>query len=218
MKIKKVYLGRRQIYPDWEWEPGENTVFYIKWEWDIKDYWPNNYQFTNNLVTITDDYLNFPGTSKNRLINTTASIPQTYTFNARLYITWVWTSISPRIIAPNSNDSAVATYRWSWWTLYTVSYNNRAYNWPVLPTNTWINFVVTRVQWGQSKIYVNAVNSDTETSASINYGTWIVLWCKYASDRDSYQGRMARIILENKEWTAQEVADYFDQTKSKYWL
>lgn len=210
-KVKNIYLGE-----PW-WEPGADTVFYIKWEWDIKDYWPNNYQFTNNLVTVEDTYLSFPWTSQNRLVNSTATIPQTYTFSAWLYITWPWWSYSPRIMESATTDSFIA-YRWSGWTLYKLTYNWSIDNWPILPTNTRFNIVVTRVQWWKTTVYINATQTAQENSATINYGTWVILWCKHASSRDSYQGRMAKIILEDKAWTDQEIANYYDQTKSDYGL
>lgn len=215
MKIKKVYLGRKQIYPDW-WSPGENTVFYIKWEWDIVDYWPNNLTFTNNLVTVTDNYLNFPWTSKNRLVTSWANIPENHTLNTRMYITWIGTSYYPRIVASWSTDAYIALYIWSWGTPYTLWYNNRSDNGTILPNNTWFNLVITKESWWQAKAYINSTLTNTENSASVNYWTWIIIWCKYASQWDSYQGRMAHIILESKVRTDQEISDYFNKTKSLY--
>lgn len=218
MKIKKVYLGQRQIYPDW-WSPGENTIFYIKWEWDITDYWPNNLTFTNNLVTITDKYLNFPWTSQNRLTTSWANIPNTYTLNIWMYIAWLGTSYAPRIIDSSSWEAAI-TY---WWSTsgnqYKLSYNKSSgFNGSVLPTQTRFNFVATRNPTWKTKIYINSVVTDQTNSASMSMWTWIILWCKFSSSWDSFQWRMARIILENKERTAEEVSTYYNKTKGNYGL
>ena len=33
-----------------------------------------------------------------------------------------------------------------------------------------------------------------------------------------FQWGMSNVIVENKTWTQQEISDYFDSTKSLYWI
>lgn len=213
MKIKKVYLGQRQIYPDEPRTPGENTVFYIKWEWDITDYWPNHYTFTNNSVTINDDYLYFPWTNSNGLYNSSVNQPSTNTFNVRVYVETAvksWRN-NPRILA--YADTTDRDYLGYWDTnSWTYKINGTNYE---ITRGTRFNLCSIKDN-GTVKIYVNGAYISSFSHNYNSSGTRI--WSKHISSYDPHKWRMAKIILESKARTDQEVVDYFNQTKSNYGL
>jgi hypothetical protein len=201
-KVKNIYL--------WEpwWSPWSDTVFYIKWEWDIIDYWPNNYQFTNNSVTINDNYLYFPWTDKNGLIKSDLNLSVWSTFNV-----WIWVETArlrtenPRILAHDSSEQwDILRYSWS---TYKIGANY------TLTLQTWVNLCFIYNGATNCKLYANWILVDSNL-ASVSPQSWIRIWSKHESTYDPHKWRMARIILENKIRTDQEVADYFDQTKTDY--
>jgi hypothetical protein len=40
----------------------------------------------------------------------------------------------------------------------------------------------------------------------------------YSGNTEYFDGNMSNLIWESATWTAQEISDYFDQTKANYWL
>ena len=91
---------------------------------------------------------------------------------------------------------------------------------PTQPSSTWAMLVWVR-DGSSIKIYYNGQLNDSKTdnNITVDWASWwyFELWV----NRDQYDflaGQIKTVIYENKAWTAQEVSDYFDQTKWDYWI
>jgi hypothetical protein len=65
------------------------------------------------------------------------------------------------------------------------------------------------------------VNNTLYTSGSVltKADWWLGIWYTWwgsSSDRLSWE--ISEFILEDRAWTATEISDYFNATKSNYWI
>lgn len=115
------------------------------------------------------------------------------------------------------------------WMYYNSSWNlyvrqatgNTSWNWLSVWNywyNTWYNVVFTKT-WTTITVYVNG----TQTN-QFNYSSWsdytssyLGIWW-WTSSQSNFNGTIKDFIVENKVRTVQEVADYYNSTKSDYWL
>ena len=86
--------------------------------------------------------------------------------------------------------------------------------------STWVWYYVTAVQeWNTVKGYLNWVLKWESTTRPNQTPTWWSLWAVHETTHsDKYIWYMSDVILEDKARTAQEISDYYDFTKSNYWL
>jgi len=85
----------------------------------------------------------------------------------------------------------------SWWNLITITYTS---SWTVIVYKNWTQ-VATR-------------------NSPYNWWNWYQIWGRYdtGSSRTQLTAYMSEIFVENRVRTAQEVADYYNQTKANYWI
>ena len=84
--------------------------------------------------------------------------------------------------------------------------------------NIWTYITVT-YDWSDVVVYKNWIQIDTYSYSydmSANTNNW-VLWAYYSSNY-KLNWYLSNVVLEDKVWTAQEISDYFDQTKADYWV
>jgi hypothetical protein len=228
-KIQRIYIGdHNQVYPTWK--PTSSTVAYYPLSDDYNDYSGNGYNLTNNWGTLTtfnwvkcayyswSRYVNSSNTSvpvgEVRTISCWSYIPEVPTSDAASLWTWAFnTSYKWRCLALSYNNWGgrcwVSDYIWLWFDSWV----------------SWVwqrNYVVWIVNWTSMKLYLNWVHIDTKTK---NYNgmssTWIVIaWTNGWSfnPRPVFKGYVSRAIVESRERTAEEIADYYNQIKSNYWL
>ena len=89
-----------------------------------------------------------------------------------------------------------------------------------IPTNQWVMYAYTRDSSWNLKIYLNATLDNTTTIATNPvYPSWTTFmfwwWWGWGNDMN---GKIKTLIWENRTWTADEIAKYYNQTKSKYWI
>lgn len=75
--------------------------------------------------------------------------------------------------------------------------------------------------WTSFKIYLNWTLQTDRTAITWSWSDWnaLALWCKWAFPRDwAWQYYYSNVIFEDKVRTAQEISDYFNQTKWDYWI
>lgn len=237
-KIKRIYVWENLVRP--VWKPWSNTIMYLPLEKDWNDYSGNNHNLTwswTPAYTIswwTKQVTSFNGSTL-WMINSLSWSYTNYTFNVRakptsysnahllwnanasswqdnIYLTWCHTSYP---IWWN-HDFGFQYRVWSW--SYTVLY------WTANRTlNAWYNFCVigssSWVTW-----YVNGTQIfTTSASSAIKLVSWQNdIWWFYRIDQwtkwDYFNWYMSEFIFENKTWTAQEISEYYNDTKSKYWL
>lgn len=225
MKIKKVYLGQRQIYPDDEWwQPGENTYAYYPLTANANDMSGNNRNIAISWASsYGSDGAVFISTNHNWLL-----IP----FNITRWGTWtisVYVKLTP---LSNANDSKIMDLYTSSNRIscqvnnmsnvenagkYVYRKNNLTNYWTYAYTGwTWIHVCLTINNW-TVKNYVNWTLQWTVSCSGTT--TYFRFWNEYnhAADRHLYWN-IKEIIIENRTRTDQEVTDYFNQTKENYWL
>lgn len=117
--------------------------------------------------------------------------------------------------------------RWQnwWWDKFLVrtSGNANYYYWNASSLyNWWHHIVFTRISW-TAYFYVDSVLQWSFASTD-NFSTtnlWYV-FSRYESNWRQYWwsawAKWDKYILEKKWWTAQEISDYYNSTKSIYWL
>jgi hypothetical protein len=80
-----------------------------------------------------------------------------------------------------------------------------------------VHRVLTR-EWSSWKTYRNNVLFWNATgSGSVWYNTEVI-WNYRPWDKNPFIWYMSDFIIENKVRTTQEISDYYNQTKTNYWL
>jgi hypothetical protein len=226
-KLKRIMMRpngvEKQIRPKWEWQPWANTVAYYPLDADFNDASWNSRNLTNTNATITTlngvDCAYYNGSSYSTY--TWATLPRT----ARTMSVWAnGAAINDGVIVDikkyNENNA---------WALATIFYGNSVLVADLsgvdagLPcqANTWYHVVATQ-EWNTVKIYVNWNLVWTESNRP-DYSTrtpngW-ALWSQFNGFHNSaLNWHLSKVILEDKVRTAQEIADYYDQTKWDYWI
>jgi hypothetical protein len=224
---KEVYVGATKVRPSW-WKPGANTIAYypLTSTSTVNDQSGNNYNLTNNWsVTFgTQWWVDCATFSWSNYLSRTSSLftwNPTFTYNVWLRQTSTHSS-TENIVAIWSGYSTNSFIMWiksSWNILYTWWWTNDRDTWYTPPLNTWINLWVTyasnviRVYINWTQIFSDTLTSFTIPSTSTNIWTWVG-W----SSSPKFIWNMSNTIFENKQWTATEISDYYNWTKSKYWL
>lgn len=112
--------------------------------------------------------------------------------------------------------------------LWHYGYWNRQYDWwfTQIPT-VWTRYLLTfTYTWTNIWVYLNgtylwtpAYWSVLTTATTLNLTSWKTVIAQmphfWAPVR---KWHITEFIVENKTWTAQEVTDYYNKTKSTYWL
>ena len=223
-EINKVYLGSTQVRPSW-WgrQPWANTIAYYPLKWDLNDYSGNGYNLTNsggvlsNIWWIDCVYYDNWTSSYNNSIPAWA----TRTLSARIY-KWEIPSHSEVILRP-----------W-WWTRGRTGVGVASDGWVMKAfisdySTLWINSATgiststrTNIVWivesTNMYLYVNWVleASWTRSYASTS-SSWFILGKSDTQD-DNYKWYVNNVIFEDKARTAQEVLNYYNQTKWNYWI
>lgn len=210
------------------WQPWANTLFYLPLTEDTNDTSWNNRNATSSNVTFSSDgaYCRWGYWAWSNWTITTATFTMwtTYTIN-----TWVKAS---EIL---SGDHLIDLHRrWAWPARHILFYVNTNWftcllwngsnqNWNSITASftmwtTWHNICLTR-NWSNVYIY-----TDWQLLASWD-GTYNVdPWYFYIGNDPSnisnysWSSYIKDYIMESVIWTAQEISDYYNLTKSNYWL
>lgn len=207
----------------WGWQPWANTIAYYPLESNVNDYSWNWYNLspTNITYTTLSSWLKvatFNGSSSKA--TTSSFLNQSWDFTTSMW--FYGDNITASLAVMRCN--AASDSSWRVWDIHKdvnriraimngggVSTNEQGFT-----NNTWYHMVVTK-EWTTWKIYINTVLKGTAASnysGSTNMALWYI---QYANDR-FWKWYISKFILEDKARTAQEIADYYNQTKSNYWL
>ena len=212
-----------------EWQPWENTVAYYKFDWNLNDSSGNSHTLSNtgSISYSTNPYAVNLSTSNYLYFNNADTFNHDWTFNTWAYIT----------ARNTANQSTVLFSQWTWatnsmifccidyqWKLAMWFYNDD-YIWTITsPLNQWVNVCYTYNYATKTyKAYINWVK-DIDGTKTTQYT--VVSWNLYmwaladgpTSLNYRVQWKLSEYILENKVRTAQDVTNYYNQTKSNYWL
>lgn len=213
-------------------QPWANTIAYYKFDWDILDYsgnwwnltaWPTSYTTLSSWIkTAYFQWVNRWNWPK---------ALQPIVFSG-------WDLTISMWVNPWSNPARVFYFEWtlSFRFAEIIIYNNKlefdfgngsnaAQVFDVSATNTqgvWCNIVLTYNS--NSWIWTWSKNWDQlATKSWIFYPTWqnwniFSIWYTSLTSWSSNEDTLSELIIENKTRTEQERADYYNQTKSLYWI
>ena len=238
--LKNIYIG------EYGWKPWANTIAYYPLETDTNDYSWNNRNWTNNWVTFSDWLWVFNGSSYISLGTGSWTNIQT-NMTISVWFRWNWSWSKDNMVVAKSQYYAPWTW-YSNYAFYAISiheedrylmawfYNQSDFNahplnfrttwwwsptlWPVSQSNKWYHVVITN-DWTTKKAYIDwtlvATETNTSTSSTQSVDTRIGSAVRY--NYDSYfNWNISKVIFEDKTWSADEVSEYYNNTKSNYWL
>lgn len=84
--------------------------------------------------------------------------------------------------------------------------------------NQWYHYVLV-LSTTEKKLYFNWALVGTANNSSLS--DWMFYFFCFINNQswiNYYHWWISNVIIESKEWTAQEVLDYYNDTKSNYWL
>lgn len=218
-------LTLKNFYKQW-WQPWANTIAYYPLTQDANDYSWNNYNITTSWASsYTPDGALLPDSFHAWLL-----IPfNIYTSNTYTFSIWQKPlHIPPREDMRWIDCSENGNYRLIslWYSLYyNTKLEHRRWGNSSSVFWTYINYSVdTRyyctytIDNGTIKTYVNWNNLWTKTWVS-----WHTCALRFWQEWNMWADRhwywyMKDIIIENKVRTVQEISNYYNQTKSLYWI
>lgn len=224
-KIKRILVWQnwveKQIRPSWyNWQPTANTLFYYPFEdnttdakWNTSLSWGTytkqniwylcawNSWSTTNAITASDSI-------KSWLLTMLSWV------NVQNKGSSSWSNWAQVMFMPNGNSS-YCYYLYSIWSnlfFSRTSNTSDMYTWATLPTNSW-HLLVLKVSSSWASWYIDG----TEYPIFSWYGYWawyenIHLWRSWTQVIHSH------VIWENRTRTTQEIQNYYNQTKSYFWL
>lgn len=220
------------IYSKDQRQPWANTLAYYPLDTinTINDLSWNNHTLSNrwNVTFWIYDWVdcaNFAASNPAWLYNSSDNI---ITDNMQYtYLAWInpdttnsW-SDWPRLFCSLSWNTA---YGWLfiWW----MRQHNEAAapwwvtDWPSLTSGWQLICIVWDLSDGSYDWYKNGsfVISDTWFTWARN---WILIWAHETNTSnvvDRYVWYMSKVIFENRQWTAQEILNYYNNTKWYYWI
>lgn len=197
-------------------EPWANTIAYLPMKTDLLDHsgtWTT--ATVSWTVSLTDWHWYFNG---GKIYGSLSSIPTSYTISMWLKATSLpahWKTITC-IWQYNSHGNF-----WFW---LRETYNNFCYSrrdadyptWPIADTTNWYLATITYTSWTVA-LYINWTYN-TGTSAFPTTALWTSDYIISDSFGANFYWYINDYIVEDKVWTAQEVSDYYNSTKSNYGL
>lgn len=230
-KIKKIYVGTEQVRPSL-WKPWANTLLYLPLENDINDAtWNHTMTLTTTSYgTVAKDsswYYYFNGgyiSSESYTWPTQATLCCWVKRDTKVENHWeFWLSTHLRNWSPYHYLAfCFGKYSWTNWAycIATWSWTWHETQTPQATIGTWEHWCVTYDSTNWGILYKNWTQVST-LAASWNLATYnwptCVGWPNISSFYGQYfQWYLSKVIYESKSWTADEVADYFEWTKSEY--
>lgn len=219
------------------WTPWENTIAYYPLKEDVLDHSWNSRNLTNNGVTFSDGYWIFSTTNNSSSQWPYASYSSWLTwyktiscwFYKTQQVNWMlstWNnswSISNWYIQLRTQNPNWFSISWSWW----GSFNSDVTNWSyTIEFNKWHLFTLTQDvasdSWAGSwnlKIYLDGVYYWT-LAHYLNRPIYRIGSWKESNNSYFYNfpWKLSNFILGSKEWAGQDVTDYYNLTKTNYWL
>ena len=228
-ELYKAYIGE-----DPTWKPNEHTVAYrpLTATTTVNDQSGNSYnlaQTGGSFTTLWDVSCFYNGWSTTGYLNlTSASKIPTWSADRTISL-WV---------NPTGYSSSYSRYIFCYWKdtgtnqlfahihtnkLYRASNYQSVISWKTMTANTRALLTMV-VSGGNLSFYVDGVSASSTTLAvttqAISSSYPLRLMRMNTSSSANYQtrGYLSEVIIEDKAWTATEIANYFNDNKAKYWL
>lgn len=225
-KIQNIYIGTQKVRPPYKREPWADTIAYwtfddqsttqmtdVTWNW-------NNLSFsswtppTYTLLDWTDYYATFSWGSFS-----TSNF--TYSWNKFSEVFWVKITATSRMYLSAigiSSPNVAVIYWFNSWQIEVYSYiNPTTYRTTIksnTPQNTWMCIGVVRDTNSVDTYYNWQLVNSGVTWWQCNV-SWAYFW---GTTNEPLKWSQNNIVLESRLWTAQDMENYYNQTKAKYWL
>lgn len=229
MPLKEAYIGR------WKWSPNANTVAYrpLNSTTTVNDQSWNSYNLTQTWGSFgtyngVDCFYNGNSTAGYFDLTSWANIP---TGNAdRTILMWAYptgynSSYSRYFIDYGGSSAGTAVYVDinTSWKPYASIYSTGITGSNAMSTSSWS--LLTFTSTGNTfNFYVNWASiwssSWTINTTAISSSYPLRLMRQNTASSSNYQvrGYISEVIIENKTRTADEIANYYNQTKANYWI
>ena len=210
------------------WQPWANTIAYWKLDGNLNDSSNNNRDLTARTWTIS--YWTLPSGEKYWIFNSTIVTHSTnyiwlssWTILAWVYFNSLWWTILVDNQNANNSDYYYAVCLYESATSYRPIYM-RSSSYKATAPWTWWWFLFAVTQDGSGLKYYK--NWDAPISISTTnfiyestHNQWCVWWlARWTQNYNLFDWYLSNIILENKVRTAEEISDYYNQTKALYGL
>ena len=228
MKIKKVYLGRKQIYPEIT-----DLLAHYELNGDLRDSSGNGYDLTNAWNTTFTTL-----TSWKKVLSvqdTSAYLTQSFDFSwkdisimwwvrdtasrtsyeDRTYF-WLKTTSSPSYDSWNTKTVMMFNKQWPSQS-NSMCFRVDSKQWEYTVNNTNRHHVVGTFNRtdAEIKMYIDTTLRSTKTNATQTRTAWcIFIWCKWVSSTVKIQ--VWEFILYAKELTTEEIQTHYNATKYLY--
>lgn len=215
----------------WWWQPWANTMLYVPMKVDLLDHSLSPKTITNTWIALDNTMLAdmwvwyFRWNSDDGLFFSWVEFwNNDFTISRREKTLWNSSSNWSRFSSSYDGWSSrawlllgyvrVYLYVWTWWSSWDIINGSSVFS---STPNTRVHRVLTR-EWSSWKTYRNNVLFWSATgSGSVWYNTEVI-WNYRPWDKNPFIWYMSDFIIENKVRTTQEISDYYNQTKTNYWL
>ena len=220
--INMVYKKKK-----WKWKPWANTLIYYPLNWNANDLSWNGKNGTASNITWDswwdggcayfnwNSYINIPA-----LTNTTT---RTYSFwvkcasNAGGDFLFTWDN-SDKNLTFMASSWKINTQIWKSWIWSPTRWITNNYSNATVWDNTWHHIVVTI----NSNVYTTYIDGVQDNSCTWSYWTTPIsvnkMWMHPNWSSDKYTGYIDNVIIESRCWSADDVSNYYNRSKSNYWL
>lgn len=222
-ELKNAYIWE---YVEW-WQPWANTVAYYPLNSisTVNDMSGNNHNLTNNNVVFwtyqwVDCWYFDSRWSSSWLcwLYNSSFYPwdsvATRTVSVRFYASWNTVYNNPRLMAP------IAWAKDKWNKIIAGRYNDWDIDWANFNVWEWTHVIFIWDSNNYYDVYKNWVLQHSNVyTAYLVQNIYLTIWTREnngTSRWDKRDGGISEVIIEDKRWTAQEVANYYNQTKSLY--
>ena len=219
LAMKNAYIGE-------VWTPTSNTLLYMPLNWDAKDEVSGN----SGTWSGTAQYQTLASWLKVANCNSSSYIlTPSITTNAPITISWWLYRVDGNVIFRSDSknwtrnlwqiaiNGRPADTQWAWWWIYYNGTGYLYYSW----TNAWWKYIVVTLWSNWVKIYVNWELTYTYNNTSFVWKTqqWWINFDQYSTSLPiPWAWYYSNLIIENRVWTAEQVALYYNNTKSNYWI
>lgn len=207
-----------------EWKPWANTLAYYPLKEDVLDHSGNWNNGSWNPNSFADGVANYSWNST----TLPTSLVSSWTRTVSVWLNGAWPY--DKIVAVLWQHTNVDYWfniwfnRNAWgtyynWVLQWPQGSGTVYNYlEALPSQlTWWHYVVAQRDISKIYIYVDGVFKWEDTYSWLSNNTFY-LWYDHWYAGWAWTGKVSELIFEDKIWTADEITDYYNQTKSNYWL
>lgn len=231
-KLKRILIypdgvTEKQVYPAW-WKPWANTIVYYPLNSDktVYNLWTlwSNYDLTNNWVTFSSEWWYFNGSS---WLSTSTNLPDASQYTIAFWVKPEKQSQFAPIMqdwdTTASNDFWIECDLDNWIWIRCKSDSGWTYKKPSNWNNNSRYCVILTMSSSWKWWYVNNVSLGTWSGASnVNTNYHHQLQIGRANDwnetRWPFKWYIWHIVIDTSIWNENERLNYYNLTKSNYWL